>query len=106
MWPHSFAGILNAKVGDARVRRKIALEGYRFTPQEAVEAGFVDFVVKGDTVAVLDKAKEVAAGVEGNATGGVWGLIKVRVFHSCVLAYMFCVLIDGHLFRMICMRMR
>ncbi|KAK7032877.1 Enoyl-hydratase isomerase [Favolaschia claudopus] len=75
-WPHSFAGIMNAKIGDARVRRKIALEGHRFTPQEALESGIVDHIVTGNTAAVLAKAEELALAVGVKAQEGVWGLIK------------------------------
>jgi len=86
VWPHSFAAILNAKIGDAQVRRKIALEGYRFTPQEALEAGIVDLVRGGDTVAVLETAQEVAERLAGNAKGGVWGLIKDDLYSDSLKA--------------------
>ncbi|KAF8207188.1 ClpP/crotonase-like domain-containing protein [Mycena galopus ATCC 62051] len=79
-WPHSFAGVLNAKVGDARIRRKIALEGHRFTPQEALSAGIVDHIVSGGTAAVLAKAEELADTVGVKAQEGVWGLIKSDIF--------------------------
>ena len=55
----------------------IALEGHRFTPQEALNLGLVDHIVKGDTTAVLAKATDVAESVSSNAQMGVWGLIKV-----------------------------
>ncbi|TFY65103.1 hypothetical protein EVJ58_g2194 [Rhodofomes roseus] len=54
-WPLSFVGIFRAKVSDNRVLRKIALEGHRFTPAEALDAGLVDHLVKGDTAAVIAK---------------------------------------------------
>ncbi|KAJ6577358.1 ClpP/crotonase [Mycena capillaripes] len=80
VWPHSFAGILNAKIGDAQVRRKIALEGHRFTPKEALDAGIVDHIVNGNTAAVLAKAEELALTVGVKAQGGVWGLIKNDIY--------------------------
>lgn len=69
MWPHSFATILTAKIGDAQVRRKIALEGHRFTPPEALNAGIVDHIVSGNTAAVLAKAEELALTVGVKAQG-------------------------------------
>ena len=66
------------KVGDANLHRKIALEGYRFTPKEALAAGLVDHIVPGDSAeAVLRKARELAESVDSLAKGGAWGLIKV-----------------------------
>jgi Delta3-Delta2-enoyl-CoA isomerase len=59
--------------------RKIALEGHRFSPSEALEAGFVDHLVNGDTSEVIAKAEQVAAQVSNTAKEGVWGLIKVRL---------------------------
>lgn len=83
LWPLSFATILRAKVGDHALQRKIALEGHRFTPQEAHGVGLVDEVVNGKTADVLGKAEEVAARVGVNARSGVWGLIKVGVCRRC-----------------------
>ncbi|KAJ7028430.1 ClpP/crotonase-like domain-containing protein [Mycena alexandri] len=80
IWPHSLAAVLNAKIGDAQVRRKIALEGHRFTPKEALDAGIVDHLVNGDTSAVLAKAEELALNVGVKAQGGVWGLIKNDIY--------------------------
>jgi enoyl-CoA hydratase/carnithine racemase len=76
-WPLSFAGVLRAKVGDHRLHRKIALEGHRFTPAEALEAGLVDYLVSGKTSDVIAKAEEVVSKVSSKAQAGVWGLIKV-----------------------------
>ena len=59
--------------------RKIALEGHRFTPQEALEAGLVDQIIKGDTEAIIDKAREVGEAASAMSVPGVWGVIKVRV---------------------------
>jgi hypothetical protein len=76
-WPLSFAAILRAKVGDNRLQRKIALEGYQFTPPEALADGLLDHIVAGGTSAVLGKAEEVADSTCSNAQQGVWGIIKV-----------------------------
>lgn len=66
------------KVGDANLRRRIALEGCRFTPNEALAVGLVDHIVTGDSAeAVLHKARELAESVDSLAKGGAWGLIKV-----------------------------
>ncbi|KAJ2916582.1 hypothetical protein MD484_g3816, partial [Candolleomyces efflorescens] len=81
-WPLSFAAILRAKFGDHRLQRQIALEGYRFTPPEALAAGILDHIVSGDTAAVLAKAEEVAEGISGNAQAGVWGLIKHDLYRD------------------------
>ncbi|KDQ57235.1 hypothetical protein JAAARDRAFT_70164 [Jaapia argillacea MUCL 33604] len=83
-WPLSFASLLRAKIGDARLHRKIALEGHRFTPAEALEVGLVDSIVKGDTAAILEKAQEVADRVCGNASAGVWGLIKHDLYRDAM----------------------
>lgn len=69
---------LQAKVGDANLRRKIALEGHRFTPGEALAAGLVDRIVPGDSAeAVLRTARELAESVDSLPMQGAWGLIKV-----------------------------
>lgn len=75
-WPLSFIALLRAKVSDPRLHRKIALEGHRFTPQEALQGGFLDHTVQGNTAAVFAKAEEVAEAVSALAMGGVWGIIK------------------------------
>jgi len=67
------------KVTDANLHRKIALEGHKFTPKEALAAGLIDRIVPGDSAeAVLQKARELAESVDSLAKGGVWGLIKVE----------------------------
>ncbi|KAJ6570215.1 ClpP/crotonase-like domain-containing protein [Mycena vulgaris] len=80
VWPHSFAGVVTAKIGSPQVRRKIALEGHRFSPKEALEAGIVDQLASGDTAAVLAKAEELALTVGVKAQAGVWGLIKNDIY--------------------------
>ncbi|KAK0485093.1 ClpP/crotonase-like domain-containing protein [Armillaria novae-zelandiae] len=82
IWPLSFAAILRAKIGDARLHRKIALEGHKFTPKEALEAGLVDHIVAGNTADVLAKAEEVARTNSVNARHGVWGLIKADLYRD------------------------
>lgn len=89
-WPMSFTAILRAKFGDHRLYRKIALEGHRYTAEEALQDGILDYIVKGKTVDILAKAEEVADRFSGNATMGAWGLIKVLIFtfvslHICQL---------------------
>ena len=76
-WPHSFALIARAKITDASVLRKVALEGHRFTPTEALKAGLVDAIASGDTEGVLAKAQELAQSVSDRAKPGAWGLIRV-----------------------------
>ncbi|KAL0567657.1 hypothetical protein V5O48_014334 [Marasmius crinis-equi] len=66
------------------LQRKIALEGHRFTPQEGLQVGMVDYIVPGNTRDVLNKAEEVAAQWEGNARGGAWGLIKGEIYRDVV----------------------
>ncbi|KAF8199636.1 ClpP/crotonase-like domain-containing protein [Pholiota molesta] len=81
-WPHSFTAILSAKIGDHRLHRKIALEGHRFSPTEALQDGLLDYLVKGKTADILAKAEEIADKFSGNATMGVWGLIKTGLYSS------------------------
>jgi len=77
----SFVALLRAKVSNPKLHRKIALEGHRFTPSEALEAGFVDYLVEGNTAAVLAKAEEVAESASSLAKMGVWGEIKSVLHH-------------------------
>ncbi|TRM64837.1 ClpP/crotonase-like domain-containing protein [Schizophyllum amplum] len=84
-WPHSFPGIMRAKVGDSRVQRRIALEGHRFSPQEALQAGILDELASGGTTAdVLAHAEKLAERVSGFAQAGAWGLIKEDLYHDAV----------------------
>jgi Delta3-Delta2-enoyl-CoA isomerase len=80
----SFTAILRAKFGDHRLYRKIALEGHRYTAEEALQDGILDYIVKGKTVDILAKAEEVADRYSGNAKMAVWGLIKVFYRLLCV----------------------
>jgi len=84
-WPPSFTSTLRVKVGDANLHRRIALEGHRFTPNEALAAGLVDHIVPGDSAeAVLRKAREVAESVDSLAKGAAWGLIKADLYRDAI----------------------
>ncbi|TFK40257.1 ClpP/crotonase-like domain-containing protein [Crucibulum laeve] len=84
VWPLSFAALLRAKFGDHRVQRRIALEGHRYTPAEALADGILDHLVTGTTADVLAKAEEVANSFCDNARAGVWGLIKSDLYRDTV----------------------
>lgn len=84
VWPLSFAAILRAKFGDHRLQRKIALEGHRFVPSEALVDGILDHLVTGNTAAVIAKAEEIADKISANASAGVWGLIKSDLYRDTV----------------------
>jgi enoyl-CoA hydratase/carnithine racemase len=85
-WPASFAALLRAKLPDGAVHRAVALEGRRFTPQDARAVGLVDALAGPGTDAVLAAACERAAQVAHGARGGAWGLIKVRSGCPCTHA--------------------
>lgn len=85
-WPYPFGLVVHAKVTDAQTVRKIALEGHRFTPAEALKCGLVDHIVPGDTEDVLNKAQQVAESVSGQAQAGVWGVIRSDLYASAVKA--------------------
>lgn len=76
-WIGVIAGIINAKIPTWQTRRKVGLEGHRFTAKEAMEAGFVDAVVSGATEDVIKKAQELGEVVGAQAAAGVYGLIRV-----------------------------
>ncbi|KAF9000603.1 ClpP/crotonase-like domain-containing protein [Cyathus striatus] len=84
VWPLSFAAILRGKIGDHRLHRKIALEGHRFTPKEALNDGLIDHIVLGETADVLAKAEEMAERFSVNARAGVWGMIKEDLYRDVV----------------------
>ncbi|KAJ4480076.1 ClpP/crotonase-like domain-containing protein [Lentinula aciculospora] len=81
-WPTSFAALVRSKFGNDPLKRKMALEGHRFTPQEALETGIVDLVVNGNTAAVLARAEQLGDQWSGNAQGGVWGTIKMELYRD------------------------
>lgn len=94
-------GILKAKVGDPRTRRKVALEGHRFSPKEALEAGLVDHLASGNTEAIIAKAVTVAKQVNPLAREGVWGIIKAsrptdgrRFVRRALISYFRCLQSD------------
>jgi enoyl-CoA hydratase/carnithine racemase len=80
-WPVSFAAVARAKVSAVR---SFALEGQRFTPSEARDAGLVDEIVSGGTQGVLKRAREIAEGKAPKAREGVWGVIKVHLSVSVI----------------------
>lgn len=55
----------------------MVLEGHRFTPSEALQAGLVDQIVTGNTEAVIAKAQQVADAVSPLCIPGSWGISKV-----------------------------
>lgn len=83
-WPTSFAYLLRGKVARSTIRRKIALEGHRFTPKEALDAEIVDELVGGTTEDVLARALALAESKAPLAQQGVWGLIKTEVYRDVV----------------------
>lgn len=90
-WPLSFAAILDAKVSDPSLRRRIALEGHRFTPTEAHAAGIVDRLancsgtsVELGTEIVLKEATRLAKEVSALPKQGVWGAIKTFLYKDCL----------------------
>lgn len=92
-WPLSLAAILNAKVSDPPLRRRIALEGHRFTPTEAHAAGIVDRLancsgtsVELGTEIVLKEATKLAKEISVLPKQGVWGTIKTFLYKDCLEA--------------------
>ncbi|KIK96592.1 hypothetical protein PAXRUDRAFT_825779 [Paxillus rubicundulus Ve08.2h10] len=90
-WPLSFTAMLNAKVSDPSTRRRIALEGHRFTPSEAHAAGIIDRVascsgtgVDLGTENVLKEATKLAKEVSGLPKEGVFGAIKTFLYRDCL----------------------
>jgi len=82
-WPVSFAAVARAKVS-ATATRRFAVEGHRFTPPEARDAGLVDEIVAGGTRGVLTRAQEIAQEKAPKARGGVWGLIKTELYRPVI----------------------
>ena len=73
-----FCLLAKGKITDAAVLRKVALEGARITPQEALKDNLIDAIApSGSTADVLAKAQEIAASVSDRAKPGAWGLIRV-----------------------------
>ncbi|KAG1747110.1 ClpP/crotonase-like domain-containing protein [Suillus paluster] len=91
--PLSFTAIINAKVGSPVMRRRVALEGHRFTPSEALKAGIVDRLatftgtgVRNGTEKVLEEAMQMANEVKVLASQGVWGAINTNLYKDCLEA--------------------
>ncbi|KAI0784181.1 ClpP/crotonase [Abortiporus biennis] len=84
--PLSFTAMINAKIPDPRTRRKVALQGHRFSPVEALQTGIVDFTVAGGTQGVLSKAKELAASVNELPKLGAYGLIRRELYRDVMEA--------------------
>ncbi|KAI9454544.1 ClpP/crotonase-like domain-containing protein [Lactarius psammicola] len=82
-WPVSFAALVRAKVSTTASRRFV-IEGHRFTPPEARDAGLVDEIVAGGTRAVLKRAQEFAQERAPKAREGVWGLIKTELYRPVI----------------------
>ncbi|KAH8822818.1 ClpP/crotonase-like domain-containing protein [Flagelloscypha sp. PMI_526] len=78
VWPLSFTSVLRGKFGDTRIHRQMALEGHRFTPQEALKLGLIDHIAEGTTASVIAKAEELANSVSTSAQGGV--LISIATY--------------------------
>jgi len=84
--PMSFGGLFRAKIPDPRVNRKVLLEGHRFTPAEALQAGIVDATVSGGTEAVLLEAQALAEKVGELPRTGTWGLLRRELYRNAVEA--------------------
>ncbi|KAH9004955.1 ClpP/crotonase-like domain-containing protein [Lactarius hatsudake] len=82
-WPVSFAAIVRAKVS-ATATHRFVVEGHRFTPMEARDAGLVDEIVAGGTSGVLKRAHEIAQEKSPKAREGVWGLIKTELYRPVI----------------------
>ncbi|KAI0734252.1 ClpP/crotonase-like domain-containing protein [Fomitopsis betulina] len=65
---------------------EVALEGYRFTPPEALAAGLVDCLVDGNTDAVIAKAQALGESVAHLAVQGAWGVIKRDLYRDVLEA--------------------
>lgn len=90
-WPLTFTAVLNAKVGSPVIRRRVALEGHRFTPSEALKAGIVDRLanltgtsVESGTDKVLAEAMKLANEVKILASRGVWSAINACLYKDCL----------------------
>ena len=76
-WPTSLAAVARTKLTPTALRA-LALEGHRFTPDEALASGMLDVVADGgSSAAVLEAAKKLAREKAETAKSGAYGLIKV-----------------------------
>ncbi|KAH7906848.1 ClpP/crotonase-like domain-containing protein [Hygrophoropsis aurantiaca] len=85
-WPLSFTALLEAKVSSPTLRRRIALEGYRMTATEALDAEIIDRLAPGvdGTKGVLEVAEKLAEEVAGLPKEGVCGSIKTYLYRDCL----------------------
>ncbi|THH27412.1 hypothetical protein EUX98_g6771 [Antrodiella citrinella] len=81
--PPSFTYLVRAKCPGV-LPRKIFLEGHRFTPSEALDAGLVDHLVSGGTDVVLAKSQELADSLEHLAQLGSYGLAKRELYRDVI----------------------
>lgn len=86
--PRLFGALLKGKIGHAHpaILRRVALEGYRFTPQELFKAGIIDHIVDGGHEAILKKSIELGTEISPNARQGVWGLIRSEINQDIMVA--------------------
>jgi len=75
---------MRAKISSPNIQRKVLLEGYRFTPAEAIQGGFLDEAVTGGTEAVLEKAQALAERVGHLPKTGTWGLLRRELYRDVV----------------------
>ncbi|KDQ15206.1 hypothetical protein BOTBODRAFT_174054 [Botryobasidium botryosum FD-172 SS1] len=80
--PPVVSAILQTKLPSPDVLRACALEGKRFTPQEALACEMVDQLAEGGSAGVLHKAIEYAERVENLAAKGVLGTLKKSKYLS------------------------
>ena len=82
--PSSFVGLIKDKIGNPLVFRKMALEGHRFTPPEALDAGLIDAIGGHNSEAVLNHSLELAKVKSAKAKTGVWGVMKMEIFREFI----------------------
>lgn len=83
-WPTSLAAVARAKLTPLTLRA-LALEGHRFSPDEALAAGIVDVIASGSSsMAVLEAAKKLALSKAETSKSGAYGIIKVCMCKSSI----------------------
>ncbi|KAH9856516.1 ClpP/crotonase [Lenzites betulinus] len=93
--PLSLVAVLKAKSPNPQTLRKIALEGHRFTPSEALSLGLVDRTVPGNTDAILAEAQSLAESIDSLPKTGVWGTNRRVMYRDAIEALSKDVLIIG-----------
>ena len=68
-----------------QVARKMVLEAHRWTPDEALKDGIVDFVVEESEV--LEKGKDVAEKWKVKAKGGTYGVLRKELWGDAGKAF-------------------